>query len=57
MSLWVRMWVGDLKTKDDPGLGHAGLFSDQRTGGQDAEWEGGTKRTNEMNNGKGFVLI
>lgn len=29
--------MGDLKTKDDPGLGHAGLFSDQRTGGQDAE--------------------
>lgn len=44
MSLWMKMWVSDLKTDNDYGLRHAEPFSDQRTGGQEDEWNGITKR-------------
>lgn len=44
MSLWMKMWLSDLKTDNDYGLRHAGPFSDQRTGGQEDEWNGITKR-------------
>lgn len=44
MGLWVRMWLGDLKTKDDDGLGCAGPISNQRTGGRVM-----SKRNNKSN--------
>lgn len=44
MGLWVRMWLGGLKTKDDDGLGCAGPISEQRTGG----WVM-SKRSNKSN--------
>lgn len=45
--MWVYEWkceLSDLKTDSDYGFGHAGPFSDQRTGGQEDEWKGITRR-------------
>ena len=50
--------MGDLKTENDCGRGHAGPFNDQRrTGGQHEDGKGVSKETSEMKNRKGVVLI